>query len=187
MKFSILAGLLAALAISSAEAAAQRDDQFVWGISGGAAITSGRVSDHHETGPQGALMFGIGGVGSPIGIRLDASYTLLGDKSGTVGVQDQGEARIFSIIGNGILNLYGSNRHIYAIGGLGGFWYNPDGQGSVAVNDLIVGAGLGVFFPRLGFIEARWTNLYRALPDPDTGLKGKQSARLYPVTLGIMF
>lgn len=187
MKFSILVGMAAVMAVSSTEARAQRDDQFVWGISGGAAIPSGLASDHHETGPQGALMFGIGGVGSPLGIRFDASYSALGDKGGTVGVQEQGEAGIFSIMGSSILNLYGSNRHIYAIGGLGGFWYNPDGQGSIAVNDLIVGAGLGVFFPRLGFIEARWTNLYRALPDPDTGLKGKKSARLYPITLGIMF
>ena len=187
MKFSILAALIASIALFSAEAGAQRDDQFVWGISGGAAIPSGLASDQHEIGPQGALMFGIGGVGSPLGIRFDGSYTVLGDKSGTVGLQDLGEARIFSIMGNGIVNLYGSNRHIYVIGGLGGFWYNPDGQGTEAVNDLIVGAGLGVFFPRLGFIEARWTNLYRALPDPDPGLKGKKSARLYPITLGIMF
>jgi hypothetical protein len=187
MKFSTIAGVVLALGLASTDAAGQRDDQFVWGVSGGAAIVSGLVSDHHETGPQGALMFGIGGVGSPLGIRLDATYGALGDKSGSFALRDQGEARIFSIMGNAIVNLYGSNRHIYAVGGLGGYWYNPDGPASAAENDLIIGGGLGVFFPRLGFIEARWTNLYRALPDPDTGVTGKKSARLYPITLGIMF
>ena len=187
MRFSILAAFLVALAIPSA-AHAQRDDQFVWGIGGGATIPSGWANDNHTTGAHGTLMFGIGGVGAPLGIRFDGMYSSLGDREDAGVVVAQGGARVFTLMGNGIFNLYGNNKRLYAVTGLGGFWYNPDGPGTVAVNDFALNAGLGVWLPQFnGFVEARWLNLYRALPDPVTGLKGKKSARLYPVTLGFMF
>lgn len=188
MKFSMLAALVVAVVIPSADAAAQRDDQFVWGIGGGVTIPSGWADDNHKVGPHGVLMFGIGGVGAPLGIRLEAGYGALAERDDADVVKAQGQARIFTLMGNGVFNIYGSNKRLYAVTGLGGFWYNPDGPGTVAVNDFALNAGLGIWFPGLnGFVEARWLNLYRALPDPVTGLKGKKSARLYPVTLGFMF
>ena len=99
-----------------------------------------------------------------------------------------GDARVFSLSGNVLFRVYGSDTRLYAIGGIGGFWYNPSGPGTNAVNDFGVNAGLGLWLPRFnGFVEARWFNLYRAMPDPVTGLKGKKSARLYPITVGVMF
>jgi hypothetical protein len=51
-----------------------------------------------------------------------------------------------------------------------------------------VAAGLGVWLPGInGFVEAKILNLYNALPDPSTGVKGRKSAQLFPITLGIMF
>jgi hypothetical protein len=187
MKFPILAALALAIAAPAA-AEAQRDDQFVWGIAGGATIPSGSAKDNHKTGPHGTIMFGIGGVDSPFGVRFDGQYALLGDRGDEGLAVDQGEARVFSLMGHGVISLYGSNRKLYALGGLGGFWYNPDGQGTTAVNDFALAAGLGMFFTGLnGFVEVKFQNFYRALPDPVTGLKGKKSAQLFPVTLGIMF
>ena len=187
MKFSILAAVALSMALPAA-AYAQRDDQFVWGVAGGVTIPTGAAKDNHKAGPHGALMFGIGGVDSPFGVRLDGQYAALGDGGDNGLAIDQGKARVFSLMGNGVISLYGSNRKLYVVGGLGGFWYNPDGQGTTAVNDFALGGGLGVFFPGInGFVEAKFLNFYRALPDPVTGLKGKKSAQLIPVTLGIMF
>ena len=187
MKLSI-AGLLLALFVFPSYALAQREDQFVWGIGGGATFPAGYAEDNHKTGAHGLALFGIGSVDSPFGIRFDGLYTSLGDGNSNGLPVNQGEARVFSIMGNGLVSIYGSNRRIYAIGGIGGFWYNPDGQGTSSVNDFVMGGGLGIWMPRInGFLEARWLNMYRALPDPVTGLKGKKSAQLYPVTLGIIF
>jgi hypothetical protein len=187
MRFSTILALLAVFAVSATEARAQRDDQFVWGLGAGATIPSGWAKDNHDVGGHGLISFGIGAVDSPFGIRFDGMYSFLGDADNTL-VKEQGKARAFNLMANGVFNIYGSNRHVYAVTGLGGFWYNPDGQGTTAVNDFALNAGLGVFLPGIhGFVEAKWVNLYRALPDPVTGLKGKKSARLYPITLGIMF
>jgi hypothetical protein len=188
MRLSIIAAFLVALVLPATTAQAQRDDQFAFGIGGGATIPSGEAADNHTTGGHGTLTWGIGMVDSPWGVRFDAAYTGLGDKSGSVAGSDQGSARIFTIAGNGVFNIYGSNTHLYAVAGLGGYWYNPSGPGTTTKNDLLLQGGLGVFLPFANsFIEAKWTNLYRALPNPDTGVKGKRSARLYPITLGIIF
>ena len=189
MKSTKIFLVLAAVALTSSAADAQRDDQFVWGLGAGATIPAGgATSNNHKTGAHGQLMFGIGAVDSPFGIRLDGFYSSLGDKTGGNLAVDQGEARVFALMGTGVFNIYGSNRRLYGLTGLGGFWYNPDGQGTSSRNDLALEAGLGIWIPGInGFLEAKFMNFYRALPDPVTGLKGKKSARLVPVTLGIMF
>ena len=193
--------IFAALILLAPSAAfAQRDDQFVFGIGGGATLLSGLAHDTHDTGVHGTLSWGIGMVDSPWGIRFDASYAGIGDRTRLVAIPDQaaasaaaaavpqGDARIFSLTGNVVFNVYGSNTHLYALGGLGGYWYNPDGDGTQTKNDLTLQGGLGVYIPKFhGFIEAKMVNLYRALPNPDTGVHGKKSARLYPITLGILF
>ena len=188
MKRTLFGAALAALVFAAAPVDAQRDDQFAWTFGGGATVPSGWAADNHTTGAHGLVAWGIGAVDSPFGIRFEGMYSRLGNKGGDALVVDQGSARLFTLMGSGLINIYGSNRRLYGVGGLGGFWYNPDGQGTVAVNDFGLAAGLGMWFPGInGFVEARWMNLYRALPDPVTGLKGKRSARLYPITLGIIF
>lgn len=189
----MIAGLLILTAVPCA-ASAQRDDQFVFGFSGGPTFTSGRANEDHKTGAHGMLSWGIGMVDSPWGIRFDGLYSSLGEKHRTLlapgGPIDitQGSAKLFVLSGSAIFNLYGSNSHLYALGGLGGYWYNPDGQGTSSKNDLGLQAGLGVYLPGIhAFVEAKWLNLYRALPDPETRVSGKKSATLFPVTLGILF
>lgn len=174
-----------ALTLASS-ASAQRDDQFVFGISGGATFTSGDAHDQHSTGAHGVLSWGIGMVDSPWGIRFDGAYTSLGDRGTTTPV-DQGSAKVFVLSGSGVFNIYGSNRHLYGIAGLGGYWYNPDGAGTSTKNDLALQGGLGIYLGfRHLFIEGKVVNLYRALPD-EAGVKGKRSAKLFPLTLGILF
>jgi hypothetical protein len=188
MRFSTFAALLVIVALPASQASAQRDDQFAFSVGAGATIPSGVAADNHTIGIHGTLSWGIGSVDSPLGIRFDGTYFSLGDKSGNGGPIDQGSARTFMFSGNGIFNLYGSNTHVYGIAGLGGYWYNPNGQGTSARNDLGLQAGIGVWVPYMNaFVEAKWLNLYRAMPDPESGVKGKKSARLYPVTLGFIF
>jgi len=185
MRLSLIAGLLV-FAAASSTASAQRDDQFVFGISGGATFSSGVAKDHHETSPLGMLSWGIGMVDSPWGIRFDGAYSALGDRESS-GPVDQGSAKLFILSGSAVFNIYGSNTHLYGIAGLGGYWYNPDGPGTSTKNDLALQAGFGIALPvRHLFIEGKLVNLYRALPD-ENGVKGKKSAKLIPVTLGILF
>ena len=124
---------------------AQRDDQFVWGVGGGVTIPSGSARDNHKPAAHGTLMFGIGGVDSPFGVRMDGQYSALGNRGDEGLAVDQGEARVFSLMGHGVC------------------------------------PGITVF------LDATVQIFYRELPDPVTGLKGKKSAQLFPVTLGIMF
>jgi hypothetical protein len=185
MRLPIIAAFILALGFPSL-ATAQRDDQFVFGISGGPTFTAADAHDQHKTGAHGMLSWGIGMVDSPWGIRFDGTYSTLGDRDSTTPV-DQGSAKLFILGGSAVFNIYGSNTHLYGIAGLGGYWYNPDGQGTSTKNDLALQAGLGVY-PGVAhiFIEAKVVNLYRALPD-ENGVKGKRSARLIPLTLGILF
>jgi hypothetical protein len=185
---------LIGLALSSNQASAQREDQFAWGIGGGATIPSGLADDSHKTGFHADANLGIGMVDSPWGVRFEGLYSKLGSRTKVVNTPagprtlGQGDAKLFELTGNGVFNVYGSNTHLYAIGGLGGYWYNPDGSGTKSENDFMLQAGAGIW---LGFanayVEAKWQNLYRALPNPDTGVNGKKSMRLYPVTLGFIF
>lgn len=184
MRLSILAGLL--IFAWAPAVSAQRDDQFVFGIGAGATFTAGDAHDQHKTGAHGMLSWGIGMVDSPWGIRFDGVYSSLGDREGVAPV-DQGSAKLFIFSGSGVFNIYGSNTHLYGLGGIGGYWYNPDGEGTSTKNDLALQAGLGLYLP-FGhtFIEGKFVNLYRALPDA-AGVSAKRSARLFPVTLGILF
>jgi hypothetical protein len=191
MKRLLLAGFFV-LAAMPAVSAAQRDDQFVFGIGGGATIPTGVANDVHKTGAHGMLSWGIGMVDSPWGIRFDGTYSSLGargqsDIEGNPLPNAQGDAKVFILSGSAVINMYGSNTHVYALGGLGGFWYNPEGTGRRSKNDLELHAGLGVFLPVMNsYIEAKFVNLYRALPNSD-GVQGKKSAKLVPITLGILF
>jgi hypothetical protein len=189
---TLFALALAGLALSANAARGQREDQFAWALGGGATFVG---KDVHTTGYHADASLGIGMVDSPWGVRFEGLYSFLGDNSrlvatpgGGVGRSGQGHGKMFALTGNGVFNVYGSNTHLYAVGGLGGYWYNPDGSGTSSENDFMLQAGAGIW---LGFanayIEAKWQNLYRAVPNPATGENGKKSMQLYPVTLGIIF
>jgi len=176
---------IAALAFAG-RAEGQGQDQFVFGISGGAVIPTGLAADNHKAGPVGAVMMGIGGVDSPFGVRFDGMYASLGSKTGT-GTLGLGSAKVTNVSVNALFTILGDAKRLYFVGGVGGYNYNPNGAGTKATNDLSINAGLGLWFPAVnGFVEGRWFNLYRALPD-DAGLNGKRSARFYPVSFGVMF
>src|SRR3954465_7854650 len=107
-----------AVAISASTARAQREDQFAWGFGGGPTFVGGRAADLHNVGAHGFGSLGIGMVDSPWGIRFDAIYSSLGEKKnvnapGGSRSSQQGSAKVFMLTANGILNIYGSNTHVY--------------------------------------------------------------------------
>ena len=187
MKLSTFFALGIAVLSLGGRAQAQGQDQFVYGISGGVMIPSGLGGDHHKVGPQGSVMAGIGSVDSPFGVRFDVMYGSLGSKTAADTVK-LGEAKVTSVSANLLVRLVGQDERIYFVGGVGGYNYNPNGAGTRATSDFAVNAGLGIWIPGInGFIEGRWFNMYRALPDPVTGLRGKKSLRIYPISIGLMF
>ncbi len=187
MKLTTFLTLAIVALISASRAEGQGQDQFVFGVSGGVLVPSGLAADNHKLGPNGGLMLGIGAVDSPFGVRFDGMYGALGSKTGT-GAIGLGAARITQVSANILFTLLGQEKKLYFVGGAGAFNYNPDGTGTKATNDLGVNAGLGFWIPGLnGFVEARWFNLYRALPNPTTLDKGKSSLRIYPISFGMMF
>lgn len=168
-------------------ASAQGQDQFVFGIAGGVSLPSGLGADNHKLGPNAAIMVGMGSVDSPFGVRLDGMYTALGAKTGA-GTFGLGRAKVMNVSAELLFNLIGQDQRLYFVGGAGGYNYNPDGAGTSATNDFAINGGLGIWLPFVnGFVEARWLNMYRALPDPATGLRGKKSLRIYPINFGLMF
>lgn len=187
MKLSTFFAFGIAALVLATRAQAQGQDQFVYGISGGVMIPSGLAGENHKLGPQGAVMAGIGSVDSPFGFRFDVMYGGLGSKTGT-GTLGLGDAKVTNVSANFLFRLIGQDERIYFVGGAGGYNYNPDGAGTRANNDFAINAGLGIWVPGVNaFVEGRWFNLYRALPDPVTGLRGKKSLRIYPISLGFMF
>ncbi|HVF39662.1 MAG TPA: hypothetical protein VM939_07150 [Gemmatimonadaceae bacterium] len=166
---------------------AQGQDQYVWGVAGGVAITTSDLRDAHPNGANATLVFGIGGLGSPVGVRFDFMYNQFEDQED--GTLQQGKARITALTGNLVFNIYGDEKRLYGIIGVGGYGYNPDGAGTRNANDFGFNAGLGVWLPGLRgtFIEARYHNFYRALPDQATGETGKRSAKFVPITVGFLF
>jgi hypothetical protein len=186
MKLSTFFTLGTAVLLLAGRAQSQGQDQFVYGIAGGVSIPSGLGADNHTLGPDGAVMVGVGSVDSPFGVRLDIMYGGLGSKTGA-GTLGLGTAKVTNVSGNFLFNLIGQDERLYFVGGAGGYNYNPSGV-QRATNDFAVNAGLGIWIPGVsGFVEARWFNMYRALPDPATGLRGKKSLRMYPINIGLMF
>lgn len=187
MTFLKLLVLLTAVTLPVLRANAQGQDQFAFGVSAGATIPSGQGADYHKTGVNGTVMWGIGSVDSPFGVRFDGMFSTLGEKKDASLVNPQGKVKLTSVSANFLFKTIGGDTRLYIIGGAGGFTYNPDGSGTKAKNDFGINAGLGLWLPALnGFVEARWFNFYRALPNPDTGESGKRSLRVYPITFGFM-
>ncbi len=188
MKLSIFAAAAAFVVSLASSAGAQGQDQFAFGVSGGIAIPSGLGADVHKAGPNGTLMFGIGSVDSPFGVRFDGMYAALGKKTNSRLTPPLGSARLTSFSANIIFDVVGNASRVYFVGGAGAFTYNPAGAGAKAKNDFGVNAGLGLWLPAVdAFVEARWFNYYRALPDLTTNETGRRSLRIYPINVGFIF
>lgn len=188
MKIHIIALVTVASLVTGQRGAAQGQDQFAFGLSGGLVVPVDELKRHHTNGASGTASLAIGAVDSPFGVRFDFMYNAFGDRDGGAGVMDQGKARVLALTGNLIFSIYGQRNRLYAITGVGGYGYQPDGAGTEDETDFGINAGLGLWIPRVsGFVEARFHNAYRMLPDPADVTDRNRSARFYPITFGVLF
>lgn len=188
MKIQIIALVTLASFVASQPTFAQGQDQFAFGVSGGLAVPVDDLELHHTNGANGTLSLAIGAVDSPFGVRFDFMYNAFGDREGGTALTDQGKARVLALTGNLIFSIYGQRNRLYAITGVGGYGYQPGGTGTEDETDFGVNAGLGLWIPRVsGFVEARFHNAYRMLPNPADATERNRSARFYPITFGVLF
>lgn len=188
MKLYLIASVAAAALAFTERAAAQGQDHFAFGVAGGVAVATDHLRTLHTNGPTGMLSLAIGAVDTPVGVRFDLMYSAFGERAGSGAFPRQGKARIIGLTGNVVLPILGQSNRLYTIAGVGGYGYRPDATGPENGTNFGLNAGLGVWIPRVsGFVEGRFHNVYRALPDRADATRNARSARYYPITFGLLF
>jgi hypothetical protein len=177
MKLSVAVFVLVGAVAFPGVARAQANDQFAWGVNGGAVIPANYLAKDHNTGASAGLTFALGGIGQLLGVRIDGLYNWFGAKTDT--------ARDMRILGgtvNAVMPVFGfgeSNR-LYLTAGVGGYGIRTGVKGE-GKSDFGLNGGLGLWLPFVnGFIEARYHHFYRALPN-------KKPAVFVPITFGVLF
>lgn len=189
---------VAALAVTSATVAHAQGvtspiKPFSFGVSGGAAIPVGDLSNGTNTGYNitGSLALALPAV--PFGIRGDAAFNSFGvnqDVANSLGA-DNGNIRILGFTGNIVLPLplQGTVLRPYVIGGAGLYTLRASASltsggssssGSISENDFGFNIGGGLTIPLSGFntfIEARYHRVN----------SGGGSTSFVPITFGVMF
>lgn len=157
------------------------------GISGGAAIPTGRFSDAHSTGYTINAFVALGLADLPIGIRFDGIYNKFSGRTvtppgGGADVENP-DLRLMGILGNLIYTFSGTTAKPYVITGAGFYSSKPDSSGAASRNDFGFNAGLGATFglgPLIAVLEARYHSISR---DDTAG----GTIHYVPIKLGVMF
>ncbi len=178
-KSFVLPSLLAAFLMAAPEASAQKS--YALGVSGGAAIPTGKFNDIHSTGYAINAFIALGVPDLPIGMRLDGIYNKFSGR--TVASVVNPDLRLMGILGNLLYTFPSTTAKPYLVAG-GGFYNSkvdsPDVKSS---NDFGFSAGLGATFglgPIAAMIEAQYHGISR-----DTNAGG--TIHFVPITIGIMF
>lgn len=176
---SILAALVAAAALASVPNTASAQERTTHlEIGGGAAIPTARFDSTYSTGRSALVGVSVGGGDSPVGFRLDFSYSDFRGK--TIGGKTYRDAHINATTVN-LLIPVGSGPYIkpYVITGIGWYPYREAADNSRS-NDYGVNAGGGITFPlpvASGFIEARYHRIFGG---------GVTARRYIPITVGLV-
>lgn len=203
--------LLVAASTAGGQAPVTRDVRF--GVAGGASFSTGTLSsDWGETGwhVQGALQFAPARL--PFGIRAEFLYHRMGEKSESVFDPGTGEtysAAVRPSFTGGTANMVwsfpvqpASTVRPYLIGGVGVYSTRLDvkydfgsiggtGSGNDSKTSFGLNAGGGVQF-QFGmldaFVEARFHNVFSALPDMNSDSPDRtKSATFVPISFGLLF
>lgn len=190
---AMIAGAAGCASTAGAQAATSLVKPISLGISGGAAIPTGSLSDGANTGYNVTGSIAVGLTGLPFSIRGDAAFNSFGVKDNIVNSvgADNANARILGFTGNLVLPLplQGTVLRPYLIGGVG--LYNVrysssinSGGGNLSAsqseNRVGFNFGGGLTIPLAGFnafIEARYHRV-----STDNG-----STAFVPITFGVMF
>lgn len=170
---------------SSSIAGAQKS--YAIGISGGAAIPTGKFNDAYSTGYTGSVFIAMGVPDLPIGVRFDGIYTQFSGRTvtpaGGGAAVETPDLRLIGVVGNLIYTFPGTTAKPYIVTGAGFYNSKADAPDAKSRNDFGFSAGLGATFglgPLAAFIETRYHGISR---DTDAG----GNIHFMPVTLGVMF
>lgn len=179
---------IAAIAVSSAavvgaQGVTSATKPFSLGISGGASIPLGDLSNAYGTGYNIGGHVALGAPGLPVGFRGDVNYDNFGSKGSSTG-----NTHIWSYTANAVFGVpVVPGISPYVIGGIGGFMpgssYTSGGTTLTASSGTKFGfdVGAGVTIPLSGFnafIEARYNRFNNG---------GGGSTSFVPITFGVMF
>ena len=172
--FVVATALLAvACAVASTPAEAQRRTSL--GLAAGASLPVGDLGDATSIGYHALGTLSISGTAStPLGFRIDGMFNSLSGKS-------QGpDVNIWTVNGNLVYAFPGGlTATPYLIGGAG--WYNLKAEeADEGTNEFGINGGVGARSALSGFstfAEVRFHNVFT----------DESSARLIPITFGIMF
>ncbi len=181
------------------------------GIMGGATIPVSDYKNVANTGWNLGALLDLGRNAGPFGIRLEGAYHGFGDKDVVTtggGSTTFTFSNKYSIVNGNIDLTFGvpvgtSPIRPYLIGGVGAYYLKnspeclgnvscPFGKSESATKFGLNGGG-GVEFGLAGFsafVEARYHNVFTALPDLDCLGKsgcGRVGAKLVPLTFGLKF
>ncbi len=175
-----------AAAVAGAQGATSATKPFSFGISGGAAIPTGNLSNGVNTGYDVGGHIALGAPGLPIGFRGDVNYDNFGAK-GAAG-SGNGSAHVISYMANAVLGIpVVPGLSPYLIGGIGAF---SPGYSATSGSTTYTGStgtkfgfdlGAGLTIPLTGFnafVEARYNRFNN---------DGGGSTSFIPITFGVMF
>ena len=183
----VVVATVAAIAVSTASVASAQGvtsatKPFSLGISGGASIPTGDLSNYANTGYNVGGHIALGTPALPISFRGDVNYDNFGAKG-----SGNGNAHIWSYTANAVYEVPTmTGIRPYVIGGVGGFKpgasYSSGGSTVSASGSTQFGfdVGGGITIPLSGFntfIEARYNHFN------DNG----GSTSFVPITFGVMF
>jgi opacity protein-like surface antigen len=182
-KFAAIAAIAVSTAtVASAQSAISATKPFSIGISGGASIPTGDLSNDVNTGYNVGGHLGLGAPAIPISFRGDVNY----DEFGAKGAGNS-NAHVWSYTANAVYEVPTmTGIRPYVIGGIGGFTpavsYSTEGSTYTASGGTKFGfdVGGGLTIPLAGFnafVEARYNRF-----NDDGG-----STSFVPITFGVMF
>lgn len=176
----IRASLAAAAILLTASSLASAQAVAMLGISAGAAVPMGKLSDTHTTGFNTMVSLGFGGGQEiPISLRFDGSYTKFNGSTATGGTI--AGIRVWSGNVNAIVTVPGGEIiRPYLLGGGGVFNMKSLAANSSATTDFGLTGGLGVGLDLSGFntfAEARIHHIFT-----EGG-----ATRYAPIVFGILF
>ena len=187
LRFSRNPSLLALALALGAAIPAGAQTLYTIGANAGLVVPTGDLSEIASSGYTIAATLGMHAPLTPIGFRVEGSFTQLPYKSNVAG---GGNHNIygFSLDGNFNLGTASTNGGLYLTGGLGYFgWKAADvptlfggTSSSETTWDLGLNAGLGYYLPLSGFtmyFEGRYRKVFST--DFNQGM--------FPITVGITF
>lgn len=182
MRFTKILAVATIAVTTAATAGAQAPASFTKpvsiGVSGGASIPTGDLSNAANTGWNLNGHVGLAAPLLPVSFRGDVGYNNWGVKGG-------GSEHMWNLTGNAVFTIPNpTGVSPYIIGGLGAYKPGVSYNGASANGDWAFGfnLGAGVNLPLSGFntfIEAKYVQV--------SGTNGGPNSQFVPITFGVMF